>query len=51
MADCNQYSLVNYTSNGAMSLIVGVLRVDQGQPEVFVQFYDLEEWIVPGKWS
>lgn len=49
MADCNQYSLVNYTSNGAMSLIVGVLRVDQGQLEVFVQFYDLEEWIVPGK--
>lgn len=47
MVDCKQYSLGDCTSNGARSLIVGASRVDQGQPEAFVQFYDLEEWIVP----
>lgn len=31
-----------------MSLVVGVSRVGQGQLEVSVQFFDLEEWTAPG---
>lgn len=47
MVDCKPCLLGDRTSNGARSSIAGASRVDQGQPEAFVQFYDLEEWIVP----